>query len=140
MKRILFLVIAVGIIGGAIAFYLYHKPVESVLNKKPAYTLAADQLMAEFQNDETTANEAYLGKVIAVSGIIAEIVPGEELKMQVILETGDMLSRVSCVMEEDYEAFLARGLKKGDTVQIKGFCSGMAMDVVMDRCVIVETK
>jgi hypothetical protein len=48
------------------------------------------------------------------------------------------MSRVSCVMEEEYKTFLSRKLKKGDTVTIKGICTGRIMDIVLDRCVIVS--
>ena len=138
MKRILGIVVALALIGGAIGLYLYNKPVQSLANKKPAYSLPAGELLSAFQSDEAKANKEYLGKVIAVTGTIQEIAPGEDMQMQVILDAGDLMSRVSCVMEEPYEQFLKRGLKKGDTVQIKGECTGMAMDVVLDRCVMVE--
>lgn len=136
-KLLLFLLVAVAI-GGGIGYYLYNKAPEGVSNKKADHIVTSQILLADFQNDESAANAKYLGKVVQVEGAIQEIIPGEDLKMQVILDTGDMMSGISCMLEEDHTAFLARKLKKGDTVTIKGFCSGVIMDVVLERCVIVD--
>jgi tRNA_anti-like len=138
MKKLLVLALVLAVVGGGIGYYLWNKPHDSVAQKSPDFTMTPEQLLADFQGDEAAANSKYLDKVIQLKGTIQEIVPGEGLEMQVILETGDMMSRISCVMEEDYQHFLERKLKKGDVVTLKGFCTGMTMDVVVDRCVIVE--
>lgn len=138
MKKLLLLVLVFAIAGGGIGYYLWNKPPEGVAKKKPDFTLTPAELLADFQNNEESANAKFLGKVVQLKGIIQEIVPGENMEMQVVLETGDLMARVSCVMEEDYNTFLDRKLKKGDTVVIKGFCTGVIMDVVVDRCVIVN--
>lgn len=137
MKKFLVLVVVFAIVGGGVGYYLWNKPHDSVSKKKPDFTMTPAQLLADFQNDEDAANAKYLDKVIQLNGTILEIVPGEGLAMQVVLETGDLMARVSCVMEEGYAEFLERKLKKGDAVSIKGFCTGMVMDVVVDRCAIV---
>jgi hypothetical protein len=138
MRRALIILLLLAIAGGGIAYYLWNKAPESAANKKADYTVTPGELLQAFQADEEAANAKYLGKVLEVKGTIAEIIPGEDLEMQVILDTGDIMSRVSCVMEEDYQTFLTRKLKAGDTVTLKGFCTGMAMDIVLDRCVVVS--
>jgi hypothetical protein len=140
MRKILFILLFLAVAGGAIGYYMWNKPHASVSGKTPDFSLSPAALLADFQQDEQAANTKYLGKIIQVSGKILEIIPGEELQMQVVLETGDLMSRVSCGLEENHEAFLERGLKKGDPVTIKGFCSGMTLDVVLDRCVIVNSQ
>lgn len=138
MSRILIIALVLSLGAAGVGYYMYNKPVESVSGKKAVFSVTPAELLAEFQSNEESANAKYLSKVVEVKGMIAEIVPGEDLQMQVILDTGDMMSRVSCVMEEEYKKFLERKLQKGDTVTIKGFCTGMAMDIVIDRCVVVS--
>jgi SAM-dependent MidA family methyltransferase len=139
MKKLLFILLFLAVAGGAIGYYLWNKPHASVTNQKADFVLTAPELLEDFQKDENAANARYLGKIVQVSGTILELVPGTGLQMQVVLETGDMMSRISCVLKEDHKAFLERKLEKGDPVTIKGFCTGIAMDVVLDRCVIVES-
>ena len=137
MKKVILVILLLAVASG-IGYYIYNKPPEGVVNKKADYSLSPSELLAEFQKDEEAANAKYLGKVVELKGAILEIVPGEDMEMQLILDTGDIMSRVSCVMDEEYNTFLERKLKSGDTVTIKGFCTGMTMDVVIDRCVIVS--
>ena len=138
MKKLFLFALVIAIAGGGIGYYLWNKPPEGVAKKKPDFILTPAKLLTDFQNNEEAANAKYLGKVVQLNGTILEIVPGENMEMQVILETGDLMARVSCVMKEDYNTFLERKLKRGDTVTIKGFCTGVIMDVVVDRCVIVN--
>ena len=138
MKKLLWFVLICAVAGGGIGYYLWNKAPESVAKKTPDFTLMPKELLVDYEDNEEAANTKYLGKIIQVNGTIEEIVPGDKMQMQIMLETGDMMSRVSCVMEEDTNTFLSRKLKKGDTVTIKGFCTGRIMDIVLDRCVIVS--
>lgn len=138
MKKLFLLALIIAIVAGAVGYYMYNKPPEGVSGKKPAYEVTPAALLADFQNNEEAANAKYLGKVVQLNGTILEIIPGEDMVMQVILDTGDLMARVSCMMAEDHNKFLERKLKKGDTVSIKGYCTGVIMDVVVDRCVVVD--
>jgi hypothetical protein len=96
-----------------------------------------------FQSDATAANTAYLGKIITVSGEIKELIPGEEKRMQIVLKTDAAMSTVSCLLEEDRDSFLKRGLKRGDQVMLKGKCTGamddmLGLQVIVDPVVVVE--
>ena len=143
MKKIIVFVLLLGVIGGGIGYYLWNKPVPSVEKQKAAYSLTAHALLDAFQADPSAAEATYLGQIVAVSGTIYEIIPGEDLQMQVVLETGVSMSSVSCVLEEDADTFLKRGLAKGDQVEIKGKCTGaiddlLGMQVIVDPAVIVK--
>ena len=136
MKRIILLIVILGAIGGGIGLYMYNKPPDGVAKKHVDHEVTANVLLADFQSNEESANTKYLGKVVQVEGTIQEIIPGDNL--QVILEAGDIMSRVSCVLEEPQAEFQKRGLDSGDQIKLKGWCTGMTMDVVVDRCVVVE--
>ncbi len=134
MKKIFLLLLALGIIGAGIGYYLYNKPVASLENKKPDVEVDASQLVAAYEADEKTANEKYLGKVVQVSGKIADITM-EEGKKKVFLETTNPMSMVIFEMEDKSES---GGLKTGDKVRMKGMCSGYLSDVILVQSSVVK--
>ena len=60
MKKILYLLIIGGLLGGAYGYYLYNKPVQSLKDTKADIVVAADALLAEFESNETAANGKYI--------------------------------------------------------------------------------
>ncbi len=137
VKIILLVGLAAAVIGGGYGLYLWNKPHLNVERATPAFVLTAEKLMLDFQDDENNAHTQYAGRVLQVSGVIAEIKPHEDHRMEIILETGDLMSRVSCTMQEKRDDLLERNLSKGDEITLKGLCSGILMDIVLERCVIV---
>jgi starvation-inducible outer membrane lipoprotein len=130
MKKIIIpLLILVGI-GVGIGFYMYNKPVQSLEKKKPDVEVSASQMIADYETDEKTANDKYLGKVVRVSGKVVDITT-EAGKTKIHLESTNPMSMIICEMEEGGDA----GLKTGDEARIKGLCSGYLSDVILVQCV-----
>lgn len=134
MKKILITLIVLAVIGASYGYYMYNKPVESLENKEANVTISADQLIADYEADEKNANDKYLGKVVMVSGKIAEIT-NEEGKKKVNLETSNPISAVICEMEESKKT---EKLKAGDMIKVKGMCSGYLSDVILVQSVVVN--
>lgn len=122
-----------GITGGSIGLYLWFKPVTSTSALEAAHTLTATALFADYQNDETAANEKYLGKVLAITGTISDIKTSETGKTALVLATDNPMFGVICEFESPE---MVDGLEKGAQISIKGQCSGLLLDVVLSRCVI----
>lgn len=126
---------------GGTVYYVFNKPHRNVEKEKPAYTLTATELFADFSEDEQAGYEKYGDKVIEVSGEIVEINEGEKQQLTIVL--GDVLEGVSCAiadeeMQENKDK--VSGLSTGDNVTLKGKCDGMdmIMGVVLTRCFIIE--
>lgn len=134
MKKIFILAGVLLLAGIAFGFYLYNKPHQGIGDETPAYDLKAEILINEYNTDEAKANEKYLGKVVAVSGVIAEKSKDKEGNISVTLQGRD-LSGIGCQFEPDAQKNLA-GLKEGQEIKIKGICTGVLMDVVLVDCVI----
>lgn len=117
--------------GVVIVYRMYNQPQKSVDAEK-AVVMNARQLAAEYEQDETNANKKYLGNAVQVSGTVSEVSVNQQNKPVIVLAGTDM-SGVQCSLLKD-----AAGIKKGDAVTIKGFCSGYLTDVVMDRCIVSE--
>lgn len=61
------------LIAAAWAYHLYVKPHESAADETTDFTISADSLYQQYGKDEHSADQKYLGKVIEVSGKLAEI-------------------------------------------------------------------
>ena len=136
-KTILFRLFALLLITAAAVYgYLqYNKPHENMQRAEVDMQLSAEELLQSFEQDEAAANEKYLDKVIAVSGIVRESRTTEEGQVQVTLEAGDgMMSGVSCQLDElsDHDRI---AFTQGEKVTFKGKCTGYLMEVVLVRCV-----
>lgn len=116
------------VIGVAVGYRLYNKPHRSAATET-AIAVKAAALAVEYQNNETASNKKYLGKVLQVGGTVSDVSVNQQHKTVIIL-TGSDMAGVQCTLLEDMP-----GIKKGDTVTIKGFCAGFLTDVILDRCV-----
>ncbi|RMD73561.1 MAG: hypothetical protein D6818_04545 [Bacteroidetes bacterium] len=135
MKRTLLYGIAlVVLIGGAAAYYMYNKPHQDMRRATPAFKLTATELFSEYDTDESTANEKYLGKVIEVSGTVRSVERGEEGRIAVTLESGHPMFGVVCELDELSEPRRTE-FDEGEQVTFRCVCTGKLMDVVLNRCI-----
>lgn len=138
IKNILLVGLLLLLIGGVIGYKIYNKPHQDMLQAKSEMSISAHKLYSDYQASESDANNIYLGKVITVEGEVEEINKKAENKNQIIISTGDMISRISCDLDYLSEHDGISDLKVGDQVKIKGKCAGILMDVVLDRCIILN--
>jgi hypothetical protein len=115
--------------------YKYNKPHTSTAGQQADYTLAATELFNSFQKDEPAANKKYLGKVIGIKGVISEMEAGAGTAS--ILMEASPAGGVNCSFS-NAAAGIFKDLKKGDSIRIKGRCTGFLMDVNLVDCVLTE--
>ena len=135
-------VVLIGLLAGiCIAIYMFNKPKRDISNTKPEYTVTAEQLLTEFTKNEQSANAKYLsesgGKVIQVSGIVAEINQQGDTTLNISLKGLSDSQRINCSMEKTGIPE-AKSLKAGDKVSIKGECTGyldITNEVSMVNCI-----
>ncbi len=133
MKKAILIILLLGLaIGGGVGYYLWNKPHKDMSKADAAYALDANQLFSDFESDEAAANEKYLGKVIAVSGTVFQVLPGD--KTTVVLETENGIFGVKCELDPFCKVSFP-DYKVGETVTLKGECTGYLGDVVLVRCV-----
>ncbi len=123
--------------GGGFAYYLYNKPVADTENIDASFTITADELFQQFELNETEANSKYLGKIIEVNGKVREFSIGDSGELNLVLASHSDMFGVNCGLSKDQDAKY-KNYKVGDPIKIKGECSGISMDVVLTRCVIVN--
>jgi hypothetical protein len=122
------------IIGGITAMsYVFRGAENSVANENAVYTTTADELFSVFEENETAANEKFLGKVIEVTGTIGEIEKTENGQLVLLLSCNSPMGGVRCTFETRQDKVLKQ-VSQGTSCTIKGKCSGMLMEVVLDNC------
>jgi len=137
MKKILIIIAVVFIVGAGYAYYLYNKPVANTKNIDAAYTLSADELFTHFETNESDANAKYLGKIIEVNGKVREFSIGDSGELNLVLSSASEMFGINCGLSKDQDVAY-KNYKIGDSIRVKGECSGISMDVVLTRCVIVN--
>ncbi|MBL7806764.1 MAG: hypothetical protein JNN28_03060 [Saprospiraceae bacterium] len=135
-KRILMLVAGLALIGISIGIALWNKPHENMSEAKADVTLEAAALFKSYNTDEKAADAAYLGKTIAVSGIVKEVSKPEGAPAKVTLDTGDDFS-VICELD-GLSQHTRTDFPVGEKVVFKGKCDGFNLDVQLSRCVEVK--
>ena len=134
MRKKLFLLVGIMIIVACIyLIYQYNRKPADIKNEEAVLQITAKDLIAAFDNDEVIANEKYTGKVITVSGTVAQVQTETADQITVFLASNDPLSSVTCSFYKD-EVTQVKDLQPGQKVSIKGVCTGKLMDVVLNKC------
>jgi len=131
------IIIAIALIA-AIAFGIYyyifiyssnnHRQVQS----ETAIAITSDSLVSKYQADEKLANSLYLNKAVAVTGNLLSIDKNQEGKTTLVIGRSDSFSNVSVTMIST--APITQ--KVGETITIKGLCTGALSDVVITDGVV----
>jgi len=134
-KTIFFVGLALCLVGAASwGYYWYQKPRASLANVKADYTLTATDLYNAFAKNEQQANQQYNGKVIAVTGVVAAVQTTDSTESIVLASDNDM-GGINCSLLKSAAKKTPLPVK-GQTIQIKGRCTGFLMDVNLVDAVI----
>ena len=131
------IIIAIALIA-AVAFSVYyyifvyssnnHRQVQS----ETGIVITSDSLVAKYQADEKLANSLYLNKAVVVTGNLLSIDKNQEGKTTLVLGRADSFSNVSVTMIST--APITQ--KVGESITIKGLCTGALSDVVITDGVV----
>ena len=88
--------------------------------------IGAEQLRAEYEENEVAADEKYEDKILYVNGVIDDI--GKDIldTPYITLNDGTTFNSVQCMFKKADEPILA-GLKKGQEITVRGKCEGKAI-------------
>jgi hypothetical protein len=107
----------------------------NVANETAVASLSAISLYEQFAKSEVQAGKNWTGKVIEITGAISSLqLTGNY--MSVTLK-GTAEGGINCnILKKDLDP--ERKLTPGNTITIKGKCSGFLIDVNMVDCVVVK--
>lgn len=135
-NKLLMIGVLILLIGGVVGYKMWNKPHMDVAAADSFITLPANELLKAFQDNEAAANEKFLNKVVTIIGKIADI-KKEQNETALHLETGDMMAVVICNLDP-FSTHERSDFTVGEDIKLKGVCSGMLTDVVLDRCVLIK--
>ena len=130
LKKII-LIVGVLVLAGCIGIYLiFTQKFEDTGKQVAAYTIAANDLIKEFQQNDSIANKKYAEKIVLVNGKIAET---EAADTTVNIKMIDTLTGSYIIFAFQQQHLKeAKELKQGDMVSIKGSCSGGAFSKILE--------
>ena len=143
-KRILiasvFIVIAVAVIS---IWYVFTVKFSDINNQKPVYSVKVLDLISEFKNNDSIANKKYAEKIIAVTGLVTEV---EAVDSSINIKLGDTITGSYAIFAFQQQHLAeAKFIKKGDSISIKGSCSGGAYSEILEtefitfkRCALIK--
>ena len=100
---------------------------------KPVLKVTSKTLYKEYNNNEIAADEKYKGKIIQVRGTIRDI--GKDImdEAYISLIGDDFFGDVQCFFPD--KSYLLN-LKKGQRVNVIGYCDGLFMNIILQNCII----
>jgi TolA-binding protein len=122
IKRILItgLLLLIGI--GITVWFIFTEKFSDTSDRKAAFTVSAIDLIGEFQKNDSAANNKYRDQIITVNGRVSELESADttiNVKMK-----DDLTGSLIIFAFQKQHLNEAKQLKTGDSVSIKGACSG----------------
>src|SRR5258708_5316198 len=143
-KLILLVIIIVLAAAGFYAYKEYNRVNADVSGLQADYNIAATDLLKEFTANDSVANKKYLGKIIAVKGIVRQVSKDENGYCTIVLgDTSSSMSSIRCSVDSVHTPDVIN-LGKGKTITVKGSLTGfkpddtglLGSDIEMNRCVL----
>jgi hypothetical protein len=129
------------VVGAVTAWFIITREFEDTAKQEAVFTVNAMDLIKEFQVNDTIANKKYADKIMTVKGRVSEF---ENADTTINIKMIDTLTDALIVFAFQKENLIdVKKLKEGDSVSIKGSCSGGTYSEILEtefvnfkRCVI----
>ncbi len=134
MKKIYYLIVFIIAIAGAAYYYtfIYAKNHHRNAQTESSIIITADSLTAAYQNNELAANKQFLNKALEVTGTIISINKDQANHVTLLIGKADAFSNVSVTLTSTSPITK----KPGETITVKGVCTGNLSDVIINEGVI----
>lgn len=136
MKKLLKILLGLFLLLVIAYFIVMNLPKANIKNKDAFKSITASALYQEFQNNEKLASSNYIGKVIMVSGILQKKTLDNQEAPVVFLGQNNQ-DQVLVTLDINQSQKLEK-FKIGDEINIKAQCSGLLMEVIMNKGIISE--
>jgi len=122
LKRILIGLLALVVILAGVYWYVAADKFSDTKDRKADYTVNVLDLIREFQQDDSAANKKYSDKIITVNGTVSEIEAADTTLNIKFIDKATGSYAIFAFQQQ--HAAEARTVKVGDSISIKGSCSG----------------
>ncbi len=129
-KKISIAIILIIVIAAGIYWYIATEKFADTNDRQAAFTVSALDLIHEFEKNDGAANEKYMGKIVVVNGRVSEI---EAADTTVNIKFTDASSGSYIIFAfQDQHISDAKTVSIGDSISIKGSCSGGTHSEILD--------
>ena len=140
---LLIVLVLAAIIAGVYTCREFNRKNPDLSKVKSAYELKASDLIKEFNENDSSANKKYLGKIVTIKGQLKRVDQDAEGYYTIILGDTAGQSSIICTMDTTYKMDAAN-LKPISSVSVKGYFIGfekdetglLGSDVKLNRCVL----
>ena len=141
LKKILIGFAVVAVLGAAGIWYIFNEKFTDTTEVKAEATKKALELIHEFEKDNAAANKNYSEKIIVVNGMVSEV-EGADTTVNIKMADTTSGSYIIFAFQQQHRNE-AKAIKPGDSVSIKGSCSGGNYSKILEttyitfkRCVL----
>ena len=133
-NKIIIAIALIAVIAFGVYYYVfvYSSQHRRQVQSEIGIVITSDSLVAKYQADEKLANSIYLNKAVVVTGNLLSIDKNQEGKTTLVIGRTDSFSNVSVTMSSN----LPIAQKVGESITIKGLCTGALSDVVITDGVV----
>lgn len=122
IKKILTIGLILLVAAVGVAWYMYTNTFSDTSKEKAAYTFNALDFIKEFQVNDSASNKKYAEQIITINGRVTET---EQADSTVNIKMADTLTGSYVIFAfQQQDAANVKKVKQGDSVSIKGSCSG----------------
>ena len=134
LRKILVAFLAVVIILAGVYWYVATEKFADTKTRKADYSLNALDFIREFRQNATAANEKYTDKIIVLNGRVSEI-EAADTTMNIKFVDPVTTSYAIFAFQQEHVTE-AKSVKTGDSISIKGSCSGGIYSAILDATAI----
>lgn len=136
MRKFYFFGIGFLLLGLAgLGVYKLYQPHQNAAGLQSVASLSALDFYNDFNTDEDMASKKWVGKVVEITGVISTI--GENGKYFSINLQATESGGINCSMQKKDLNTVTKPMP-GDTITMKGKCSGFLSDVNLVDCIIIK--
>lgn len=106
------------------------------VNDDGALFIRADDLADAYGRDELASDSLFKGRTMVVRGDVERMSKPDAAKAWIVLGGGASGKKVRCALAKGGPA--GKNVKPGDTVQVRGVCEGMKLNVSIVKGEIIE--
>lgn len=121
-KKLLWAGLIIVVIGAAIYWYVATEKFSDTKDRKSAFRVSAIDFIREFQQNDSAANKKYIDKIVTVTGRVSEIEPADTTLNLKFIDSSTGSYAIFAFQQQHLAE--ARTVKVGDSVSVKGSCSG----------------
>ena len=129
-KRILFGLLIISLLGAGMVWYIFNEKFSDTSKTKADLTVNALDLIHEFEKNDSLANKKYAEKMVVVNGTISEVERADTTVNIKMIAPGSGSYIIFAFQQQHHEE--AKTLNKGDSVSIKGSCSGGVFSQILE--------